>query len=103
MSLVRSERSELTANGLIQFSFYAANRSMYPSLYLTLYPKAEPREQSSIPRSTAEHYRHHRSCLRMSPNPFKPNLWLVIASGERRGSVSMGILPKSAPLCSALQ
>jgi hypothetical protein len=29
---------------------------MYPSLYLTLYPRAEPLEQSSIPRSAAEHW-----------------------------------------------
>lgn len=76
---------------------------MYPSLYLTLYPRAEPLEQSSIPRSAAEHYRHDRSRLRMSPNPSKPNLWLVIARGERRGSVSMGILPKGALPCSASQ
>jgi hypothetical protein len=43
---------------------------MYPSLYLTLYPRAEPLEQSSIPRSAAEHYRHDRSYLRMSPTSF---------------------------------
>lgn len=46
--MVRSEASELTAKELILFSFHTANRSMYPSLYLTLYPRAEPLEQSSI-------------------------------------------------------
>jgi hypothetical protein len=98
---VRSERSELTAKELILFSFHTANRSMYPSLYLTLYPRAEPLEQSSILAHLLSI--DDRLCLRMSPKPSKPNLWLVIARGERRGSVSMGILPKSALPCSASQ
>jgi hypothetical protein len=48
-AVVRSERSQLTAIAITSFSFSAAKRSVYPSLYLTLYPRAEPREQSSTP------------------------------------------------------
>src|SRR5258708_7517891 len=41
-----NERRKPTAMRLISFSFYATNRSMHPSLYLTLYPRAEPCDQS---------------------------------------------------------
>jgi hypothetical protein len=67
--MVRSERSELAVKLLISLNFYAAKRSVYPSLYLTLYPRAEPREQSSTPCSIAERCHHDKSRLKMAPIP----------------------------------
>jgi hypothetical protein len=70
VGMVRSERSQLIAMRLISFSFLPPEHLVYPSLYLTLYPRAEPHEQSSIPSlSTAQHCRHDRLCLRMFPIP----------------------------------
>jgi hypothetical protein len=38
--MVRSERSQLAAIGLISFNFFYFAESVYPSLYLRLYPRS---------------------------------------------------------------
>jgi len=78
-TMVRSERSQLAAIGLISFGFFDFTASAYPSLCLRLYPSAETRQQSSI----AEHCRHDKSSLKVAPiaSSAQSTCSLVITSG----------------------
>ena len=57
MPLVRSERSQLAAMNLISFRFFDFTASVYPSLYLRLYPSA------ATLHSVGEHCRHNNENL----------------------------------------